>query len=280
MNQDNLVWIDTKTTGMNPRRDSILQVACVVTDKNLNVIAEHKDIAIHHSKDFMDNMGEWCIEQHGKSGLTQQVLDSKLSLRDAEQHIYDFMLNHVGENISPMCGSSIRFNVAGCGKTYLMKYILHRSQDYKHDELGHRLVMYLDCSKCELPDNISDFITQWLTQNDTELTFDIVWKLMQNEWVVLCLDNVNNDSHAFNVGELLFSVGKVGDTACVMACKKGFEDGVYEAVNWVCDTSTYELLKPSQNDIDYGKENWMLERLAYRVAEKMGVKKDKIKLNY
>ncbi len=67
MNKNNLVWIDLEMTGLDPETDKIIEIATVVTDSDLNILAEGPEFVIHQSKETMDNMDEWCIEHHGKS---------------------------------------------------------------------------------------------------------------------------------------------------------------------------------------------------------------------
>lgn len=116
--KDNLIWIDLEMTGLEPETDVIIEIATIVTDPQLNVLAEGPTLAIHQSKDVMDNMNEWCINQHGKSGLTQRVLDSDVTLEDAEQATIDFLKLHVDEGVSPMCGNSI-----GQDRRFLYRYM-------------------------------------------------------------------------------------------------------------------------------------------------------------
>jgi len=103
----NLIWIDLEMTGLNTITDQIIEIATVVTDLHLNEIAEGPVLVIHQPKEIMDGMDEWNTTQHGESGLTERVLESNLSLQNAEQQTIDFLEEYVGAGASPMCGNSI-----------------------------------------------------------------------------------------------------------------------------------------------------------------------------
>ena len=89
-NDEHLIWIDLEMTGLDTDRDSILEIATVVTDKQLNVLAEGPELAIAHPLARLEAMDEWNRNQHGRSGLWQRVLDSKVSLADADRRIRRF----------------------------------------------------------------------------------------------------------------------------------------------------------------------------------------------
>jgi len=103
----NLVWIDLEMTGLDPDNDYIIEIATIVTDADLNIIAEGPTMAIHQPDSALDAMDEWCTNQHGKSGLTQRVKDSTINEREAEQRTIEFLLEHVDKGASPICGNSI-----------------------------------------------------------------------------------------------------------------------------------------------------------------------------
>ncbi len=105
--EDNLVWIDLEMTGLDTDHDSILEIATVVTDKSLNILAEGPELAIRHELVRLEAMDDWNRNQHGKSGLWQRVLDSTNDLATAEALTVDFLARWVPAGKSPMCGNSI-----------------------------------------------------------------------------------------------------------------------------------------------------------------------------
>ena len=102
-----MVWMDLEMTGLDPDRDTILEIATIITDKELNPIAEGPSLAIHHSRERLDGMDAWCREHHGASGLSDRVLASEVTMQQAESQTLDFIRNHVPELASPLCGNSI-----------------------------------------------------------------------------------------------------------------------------------------------------------------------------
>lgn len=105
--KDNLIWIDLEMTGLNPDTDVIIEIATVVTDSQLNVLAEGPMLAVYQPQAVMDAMDAWNTNQHGKSGLTARVLSSDVTAAMAEQSTLDFLAQWVPAGASPMCGNSI-----------------------------------------------------------------------------------------------------------------------------------------------------------------------------
>lgn len=103
----NLIWIDLEMTGLCTINDTIIEIATIVTDKYLNELAEGPVFAIRQSQETMDGMDEWNTRQHGKSGLTARVLESKFSAAEAETATLTFLQKWVDAGASPMCGNSI-----------------------------------------------------------------------------------------------------------------------------------------------------------------------------
>lgn len=104
---DNLIWIDLEMTGLDTNTDSIIEIATIVTDAQLNVIEEGPVFAIHQPDAVLDAMDDWNKNQHGSSGLIQRVRSSPLNEQDAKQMTLDFLRKHVPAKASPMCGNSI-----------------------------------------------------------------------------------------------------------------------------------------------------------------------------
>lgn len=130
-NENNLIWIDLEMTGLDPDTDVIIEIATIVTDADLNLLAEGPTFAIHQSDSILDAMDEWNTNQHGKSGLTQRVRDSHINLEEAERQTIAFLEHWVPKGKSPMCGNSIcqdrRFLVRGM--PMLERYFHYRNLD-------------------------------------------------------------------------------------------------------------------------------------------------------
>ncbi len=102
-----LVWIDMEMTGLDPERDRIIEIATIITDTHLNVIAEGPVIAIHQSDDTLEAMDEWNTKTHSDTGLVERVRTSAHDERAAELETLQFVKMHVPKNRSPLCGNSI-----------------------------------------------------------------------------------------------------------------------------------------------------------------------------
>ncbi|MDO6695710.1 oligoribonuclease [Aliiglaciecola sp. 3_MG-2023] len=118
VNNENLVWIDLEMTGLEPETDVILEIATIVTDKNLNVLAEGPVLAIHQSDEILDNMSAWCVDVHGKSGLTDRCKASSIDENEAVKQTIAFLQQYVPSGVSPLCGNTI-----GQDRRFLVKYM-------------------------------------------------------------------------------------------------------------------------------------------------------------
>ncbi|HET8942404.1 MAG TPA: oligoribonuclease [Rudaea sp.] len=105
--EDNLIWIDLEMTGLDTDQDSILEIATIVTDKYLNIIAEGPEIAIKHDVERLQAMDNWNRNQHTKSGLWQRVVESSVDMATAQAHTMEFLGHWAVSGKSPMCGNSI-----------------------------------------------------------------------------------------------------------------------------------------------------------------------------
>ena len=119
-NEFNLVWVDMEMTGLDPDTDRIIEIAVIVTDAQLNVVAEGPVFAIHQSDETLDKMDAWNKGTHGKSGLIDRVKASTVDEAQAEEQLIAFLKQYVPANKSPMCGNSIcqdrRFMARGMPK--------------------------------------------------------------------------------------------------------------------------------------------------------------------
>jgi oligoribonuclease len=104
---DNLVWIDLEMTGLNPDTDHIIEIATIVTDAQLNVLAEGPVVAIHQPEPVLAAMDDWNRRTHGESGLVERVRRSPFSAMDAELQTLEFLQLYAESGASPMCGNSI-----------------------------------------------------------------------------------------------------------------------------------------------------------------------------
>lgn len=105
-----LVWIDLEMTGLDYRSDVILEIAAVVTDANLNIIAQGPNITIHQPDEILNTMNPWCIETHTKSGLFKACQESSVTTAQAEEEILRFIEQHCEKGNAPLCGNTVWFD--------------------------------------------------------------------------------------------------------------------------------------------------------------------------
>ena len=131
--RDNLIWIDLEMTGLNPDKEKIIEIATLVTDSDLNIIAEGPNLIISQPKEILDAMDEWNINQHGLSGLTEEVSNSNITEQVAEIETFDFVSKYVSENTSPMCGNTVSHD-----RRFLSKYMprLEAYFNYRHIDVS------------------------------------------------------------------------------------------------------------------------------------------------
>lgn len=106
-NNSNLIWIDLEMTGLDPEKDKIIEIATVVTDLELNILAQGPVIAIAQAQTLLDTMDAWNTRQHNQSGLVSRVLKSEIAESEAEQLTLLFLQDYIEKGKSPMCGNSI-----------------------------------------------------------------------------------------------------------------------------------------------------------------------------
>ena len=116
--ETSLLWIDLEMTGLDPEKDRIIEMAAIVTDVDLNLIAESHVITVHQPDSLLAQMDEWCTRQHGQSGLTARVRESKTTEAEAQQQMLAFLRQYTDKGVSPMCGNSI-----GQDRRFLVKYM-------------------------------------------------------------------------------------------------------------------------------------------------------------
>ncbi|AWX15464.1 oligoribonuclease [Mergibacter septicus] len=160
LDKQNLIWIDLEMTGLNPNQDRILEIATIVTDKNLTILAEGPVLAIHQSESVLATMNEWCIKTHSANGLVERVRQSRLTERAAELQTLDFLKKYVPKGVSPICGNSIAQD-----KRFLFNYMPELA-DYFH-------YRYLDVSTLkELATRWKPEILSGFTKQNTHLALD------------------------------------------------------------------------------------------------------------
>ncbi|GKW13631.1 MULTISPECIES: oligoribonuclease [Pectobacterium] len=118
VDENNLIWIDLEMTGLNPDHDRIIEIATLVTDANLNVLAEGPVLAVHQSDSQLALMDDWNVRTHGTSGLTERVKASTTDERAAELETLAFLQKWVPAGKSPICGNSI-----GQDRRFLFRYM-------------------------------------------------------------------------------------------------------------------------------------------------------------
>jgi len=105
--ENRLIWLDLEMTGLQPEHDRIIEIATIVTDNNLNIIAEGPVLAIHQPAELLAGMDAWCTKQHTQSGLVKRVQESAINDADAEAQTLAFLQQHLKAGESPLCGNSV-----------------------------------------------------------------------------------------------------------------------------------------------------------------------------
>lgn len=102
-----LVWIDCEMTGLDPEVDRIIEIATIITDSELNILAVGPEIAISRPKALLDGMNEWNTKHHNQSGLVERVLASDIDIEEADRLTYAFIAEYTDSRVAPLCGNSI-----------------------------------------------------------------------------------------------------------------------------------------------------------------------------
>ena len=131
--KDNLIWIDLEMTGLNPDKERIIEIATLITDSQLNVLAEGPNLIVNQPKSLLDQMDDWNQNQHGSSGLIEGVKKSNITEQMAEIETLNFISKYVGSKQSPMCGNTVSHD-----RRFLIKYMprLESYFNYRHIDVS------------------------------------------------------------------------------------------------------------------------------------------------
>ena len=131
--RDNLIWIDLEMTGLDPEKERIIEIATLATDSNLNILAEGPNLVISQPIEFLEGMDEWNQNQHGLSGLIEEVKYSNVTSQVAEIETLEFVSKYVGEKVSPMCGNTVSHD-----RRFLSRYMprLESYFNYRHIDVS------------------------------------------------------------------------------------------------------------------------------------------------
>ena len=133
LSNKNLIWLDLEMTGLDPEHERIIEIATIVTDSELNIIAEGPNLVINQNKSLLDSMDEWNQKQHGSTGLIDAVKISNITEQMAEIETLDFISKYVGQKKSPMCGNTVSHD-----RRFLSKYMpqLEAYFNYRHIDVS------------------------------------------------------------------------------------------------------------------------------------------------
>lgn len=133
MSKHNLVWIDLEMTGLDPEKENIIEIATLITNSQLDIIAEGPNLVMHQPPKLLKAMDEWNRTQHQKSGLVDLVKTSRIGLKQAEKQTLDFIKMYCQPKKSPLCGSSVHHD-----RRFLIKYMPKLSEfiHYRHIDVS------------------------------------------------------------------------------------------------------------------------------------------------
>lgn len=158
--ENNLIWVDLEMTGLEPETDRIIEIASIVTDSELNILAEGPVIAIHQSDDVLAGMDDWCTNTHTASGLVARVKASQIDEDEAVRQTIEFLEQWVPAGKSPICGNSI-----GQDRRFLYRYMPTLEQYFHY--------RYIDVSTIkELTRRWQPEILNQFTKQGTHLALD------------------------------------------------------------------------------------------------------------
>ncbi|XP_068186885.1 small fragment nuclease isoform X2 [Antennarius striatus] len=119
-----MVWVDLEMTGLDIDKDQIIEMACIITDAELKVVAEGPNLIIRQPDELLDGMSDWCKQHHGQSGLTQAVRDSNITLEQAEYEFLSFIRQHTPPGQCPLAGNSVHADMRFLQK-YMPQFVHH-----------------------------------------------------------------------------------------------------------------------------------------------------------
>ncbi|ESO03265.1 hypothetical protein HELRODRAFT_173544 [Helobdella robusta] len=122
-----LVWVDCEMTGLDVDKCHLLEIACLITDDQLNIVAEGPNIVIHQPDEILNSMNNWCLKHHSESGLMEQVRNSRISVKQAEMELLSFVRQHTPPGMCPLAGNSIHVD-----KKFLEKYMPQFSSHFHY----------------------------------------------------------------------------------------------------------------------------------------------------
>ena len=133
LSNKNLIWLDLEMTGLDPEHERIIEIATIITDSELNIIAEGPNLVINQNKSLLDCMDDWNQKQHGSTGLIDAVKISNITEQMAEIETLDFISKYVGQKKSPMCGNTVSHD-----RRFLSKYMpqLEAYFNYRHIDVS------------------------------------------------------------------------------------------------------------------------------------------------
>jgi oligoribonuclease len=117
-NEEYILWLDLEMTGLDPARDSIIEIAALVTTGELEIVAEGPDLVIHQPDELLASMDDWNRKHHGESGLTEAVRQSTLTMEEADARMLDFVSAHLQRGLAPLAGNSVHQD-----RVFLVKYL-------------------------------------------------------------------------------------------------------------------------------------------------------------